>query len=125
MRIETIYRYPVKGLTAEALEEVTLTPGETLPEDRRFALVQGDEPLSALERQPEKHNAMLNALKATVRLIEISMMKIHITSTTSTLQTSERTYQAGTSSTTRRLILPATQLAWISRTRLAELSSTR
>lgn len=29
-----------------------------------FALVQGDEPLSALERQPEKHNAMLNALKA-------------------------------------------------------------
>ena len=42
MRIETIYRYPVKGLTAEALEEVTLAPGETLPEDRRFALVQGD-----------------------------------------------------------------------------------
>lgn len=42
MRIETIYRYPVKGLTAEALEEVTLTPGATLPEDRRFALAQGD-----------------------------------------------------------------------------------
>jgi hypothetical protein len=42
MRIETIYRYPVKGLTAEALEEVLLTPGETLPEDRRFALAQGD-----------------------------------------------------------------------------------
>jgi uncharacterized protein YcbX len=44
MRIETIYRYPVKGLTAEALEDVTLTPGETLPEDRRFALAQGDAP---------------------------------------------------------------------------------
>lgn len=44
MRIETIYRYPVKGLTAEALEEVTLAPGETLPEDRRFALAQGDAP---------------------------------------------------------------------------------
>ena len=44
MRIETIYRYPVKGLTAEALEEVTLTPGQTLPEDRRFALAQGDAP---------------------------------------------------------------------------------
>ena len=42
MRIETIYRYPVKGLTAEALEEVALTPGETLPHDRRFALAQGD-----------------------------------------------------------------------------------
>ncbi len=42
MRIESIYRYPVKGLTAEALEEVMLTPGATLPDDRRFALAQGD-----------------------------------------------------------------------------------
>ena len=44
MRIESIYRYPVKGLTAEALEEVALTPGATLPGDRRFALAQGDSP---------------------------------------------------------------------------------
>lgn len=44
MRIETIYRYPVKGLTAEALEDVTLTAGETVPHDRRFALAQGDAP---------------------------------------------------------------------------------
>jgi len=42
MRIEHIYRYPVKGLTAEALEEVALREGETLPHDRRFALAQGD-----------------------------------------------------------------------------------
>jgi uncharacterized protein len=44
MRVEHIYRYPVKGLTAEALEEVTLTPGQCLPHDRRFALAQGDAP---------------------------------------------------------------------------------
>lgn len=44
MRIETIYRYPVKGLSAEALDDVTLTPGATLPHDRRFALAQGDSP---------------------------------------------------------------------------------
>lgn len=44
MRIESIYRYPVKGLTAEALEEAPLAPGQTLPEDRRFALAQGDAP---------------------------------------------------------------------------------
>ena len=44
MRIEKIYRYPVKGLTAEAMEEVSLHPGETLPHDRRFALAQGDSP---------------------------------------------------------------------------------
>ncbi|MFC7477871.1 MOSC domain-containing protein [Dankookia sp. GCM10030260] len=42
MRVEHIYRYPVKGLTAEALEEVLLSPGECLPHDRRFALAQGD-----------------------------------------------------------------------------------
>lgn len=44
MRIEHIYRYPVKGLTPEALEEVVLTAGSCLPHDRRFALAQGDAP---------------------------------------------------------------------------------
>ncbi|MDQ1078971.1 MOSC domain-containing protein [Pseudoroseomonas cervicalis] len=44
MRVERLYRYPVKGLSAEALEEVELTAGECLPQDRRFALVQGDAP---------------------------------------------------------------------------------
>ncbi|MCO6419195.1 MOSC domain-containing protein [Siccirubricoccus sp. KC 17139] len=44
MRIEHIYRYPVKGLTAEALEEVMLAEGQCLPHDRRFALAQGDAP---------------------------------------------------------------------------------
>lgn len=44
MRIEHLYRYPVKGLTAEALESVTVESGETLPWDRAFALAQGDAP---------------------------------------------------------------------------------
>jgi len=44
MRVEHLYRYPVKGLTAESLEEVVLAPGETIPHDRRFALAQGDSP---------------------------------------------------------------------------------
>ena len=42
MRVENLYRYPVKGLTAEALEEVTVEPGQALPWDRAFALAQGD-----------------------------------------------------------------------------------
>lgn len=42
MRVEHIYRYPVKGFSAEALEEVTLTPGQCLPHDREFALAQAD-----------------------------------------------------------------------------------
>lgn len=44
MRIESIYRYPVKGFSPEAMEEVTLAEGQTLPHDRRFALAQGDSP---------------------------------------------------------------------------------
>ena len=44
MRIDYLYRYPVKGLTAEALEEVTVQAGQTLPWDRAFALAQGDAP---------------------------------------------------------------------------------
>lgn len=33
-----IVRYPVKGMSAEALDSVALSPGEGLPHDRRFAL---------------------------------------------------------------------------------------
>jgi len=36
--VAKIYRYPVKGLSAQILPEVTLTPGEGLPDDRRFAI---------------------------------------------------------------------------------------
>ena len=36
--IAAIYRYPVKGLSAETLDRTTLAPGECLPHDRRFAI---------------------------------------------------------------------------------------
>jgi len=38
VRIAALYRYPVKGLSAEPLARVALAPGECLPEDRRFAI---------------------------------------------------------------------------------------
>jgi uncharacterized protein YcbX len=38
MTIGEIYRYPVKGLSAEPLERVALSPGKCLPHDRRFAI---------------------------------------------------------------------------------------
>lgn len=44
MRVEHIYRYPVKGLSPEALEEVVLVAGECLPHDRVLAFAQGDNP---------------------------------------------------------------------------------
>ena len=39
--VNEIYRYPVKGLSAEKMDRVTLTPGECLPHDRRFAIALG------------------------------------------------------------------------------------
>ncbi len=42
MRIEHLYRFPVKGLTAEALEQTEVISGGTIPWDRAFALAQGD-----------------------------------------------------------------------------------
>lgn len=42
MRIENLYRYPVKGLSAEPLGAADVTPGNALPWDRAFALAQGD-----------------------------------------------------------------------------------
>jgi hypothetical protein len=40
-KIADICRYPVKGLSAESLQRVHLSPGEGLPHDRRFAIAHG------------------------------------------------------------------------------------
>ncbi len=42
MQVESLYRYPVKGLTPERLDHTQLTPGRCIPWDRAFALAQGD-----------------------------------------------------------------------------------
>jgi uncharacterized protein YcbX len=39
--IQSIYRYPVKGLTPEEMPRVALAPGETLPGDRLYAIENG------------------------------------------------------------------------------------
>jgi len=39
--IQSIYRYPVKGLTPEPLPAVMLSPGQTLPGDRLYAIENG------------------------------------------------------------------------------------
>jgi len=39
--ITGLYRYPVKGLTPEPLQHVGLSPGQTLPADRRYAIENG------------------------------------------------------------------------------------
>ena len=39
--VESIYRYPVKGLSPEPLDGVRLEPGQTLPSDRKYAIENG------------------------------------------------------------------------------------
>jgi hypothetical protein len=41
IRIHAIHRYPVKGLSAQEMDAVDLTPGLGLPHDRRFAILHG------------------------------------------------------------------------------------
>jgi hypothetical protein len=48
MKIESLYRYPVKGLTPELLEAALVSPGRCLPWDRAFALSQGDSAFDSL-----------------------------------------------------------------------------
>jgi len=40
-RIQSIYRYPVKGLSPESLPGVRLEAGQTLPADRKYAIENG------------------------------------------------------------------------------------
>ena len=40
-KLQSIYRYPVKGLSPERLSKVRLEPGHTLPADRKYAIENG------------------------------------------------------------------------------------
>ena len=39
--VRAIYRYPVKGLSPQALEQAQLTAGQTIPADRLYAIENG------------------------------------------------------------------------------------
>lgn len=67
MRIEYLYRYPVKGLTAEALESAEVEPGGCIPWDRAFALAQGDSGFDpAAPAWLQKMNFMCHARNAKI-----------------------------------------------------------
>jgi len=59
--VENIYRYPVKGLSAQALDTVTVSEDEAIPNDRRFALALGSTPAdkAATEWMSKSHFLML------------------------------------------------------------------
>jgi uncharacterized protein len=59
--VVAIYRYPVKGLSAEEMGRVVLTPGDCLPHDRRFAIALGSTRFDPEHPEwlPKTHFAML------------------------------------------------------------------
>ena len=72
VRIEYLYRYPIKGLTGEAMEWAEVEAGKCIPRDRAFALAQGDagfDPEKPEWRQKSnfmclKENARIAALRS-------------------------------------------------------------
>jgi len=59
--VAALYRYPVKGLSPEPLSAAQLTPGETIPYDRAWAIENGPSPFdpSAPKHLPKTHFLML------------------------------------------------------------------
>src|SRR5215475_4562160 len=70
-KINVIYRYPVKGLSSEPLADTTLTPGQTVPSDRLYAIENGPSGFDpqAPRHQPKTRYLMLmrNERLATLR----------------------------------------------------------
>jgi uncharacterized protein YcbX len=67
MRVEYLYRYPVKGLTAEALESAEVEANGCIPWDRAFALAQGDSGFDpAAPVWIQKNNFMCHARNAKI-----------------------------------------------------------
>ncbi len=70
MKIEKLYRYPVKGLSPENLTEIAVSPGETFPGDRAFAIENGARQFDPLSPQyfPKTHFVMLQRHEDLARL---------------------------------------------------------
>jgi MOSC domain-containing protein len=60
-KVNAIYRYPVKGLSPEPLGDTPLTPGETVPGDRLYAIENGPSGFDprAPRHQPKTRYLML------------------------------------------------------------------
>jgi uncharacterized protein YcbX len=69
-RIQSIYRYPVKGLSPELLDRVKLAPHDTLPADRLYAIENGPSGFDAAapRHQPKLRYLMLMRNERLARL---------------------------------------------------------
>jgi uncharacterized protein len=70
VKVESIYRYPVKGLSPEPLGRTQLAVGETLPGDRRYAIENGPSGFdpAAPRYQPKMRYLMLMRNERLARL---------------------------------------------------------
>lgn len=68
--VESLWRFPVKGLRGEAMQAVDLVAGQGVPHDRRFAVVRGDATFDPARPSwlPPKRFVMLKKDTALARL---------------------------------------------------------
>ena len=79
--LSALYRYPVKGLTPEPLERVRLTPGQTLPFDRAYAIENGP---GRFDPQQPRHLPKISFLML-MRDERLAMLKTKFDDATETL----------------------------------------
>jgi uncharacterized protein len=80
-KLHAIYRYPLKGLSPEPLEHTVVTPGETLPADRLYAVENGPSGFDpvAPRHQPKQRYLML------MRNERLARLRTHFDDTSHTL----------------------------------------
>ena len=61
--IENLYRYPVKGLSAEPMDSVKLTTGHAFPLDRKFAITNGSWQFDASTYTPRPKTDFLTLMQ--------------------------------------------------------------
>jgi uncharacterized protein YcbX len=81
MEIASLYRYPVKGLSPEKLDSVSLTPGQTVPWDRAYAIENGP---GRFDPDQPKHLPKINFLML-MRNERLAGLQSHFDETTQQL----------------------------------------
>lgn len=76
-----IYRYPVKGLSAERLDATALVAGETIASDRRFAMALGSTPIDGNHSDWKPKTSFL----ALVRNEKLATLETHFDDDTAVL----------------------------------------
>lgn len=80
-RVTALYRYAVKGLSPEKLDEATLSPGQTVPHDRAWAIENGP---GRFDPAAPRHLPKINFLML-MRNERLATLETHFDTATETL----------------------------------------